>query len=196
MTAIRAARRLAGAVLLAALLAVASSPPRSRSWSRRAESCATARRSGPRQPTSTDRSSTAAASTPAYAARPAERAGGPTIRPPTTTSRCGSLELTYTHVKLDDERQPNIVVVRLTRSAALPLPDALHGRHRHAALHEPEVANLRDYLLKGGFLWVDDFWGSAAWEHWAREIGRVLPPAEFPIFDIPPTTRSCTRCTT
>ncbi len=35
---------------------------------------------------------------------------------------------------------------------------------------------LREYLLKGGFLWVDDFWGDAAWEQWVEEIQRVLPP--------------------
>jgi len=27
--------------------------------------------------------------------------------------------------------------------------------------------------------------GSAAWANWAREFSRVLPPGEFPIFDIP-----------
>ena len=40
-------------------------------------------------------------------------------------------------------------------------------------------------FLKGGFLWVDDFWGSARGSSGRSEIGRVLPPAEFPIFDIP-----------
>ena len=30
---------------------------------------------------------------------------------------------------------------------------------------ESEVTSLRDYLKKGGFLWVDDFWGSAAWNN-------------------------------
>ena len=34
-------------------------------------------------------------------------------------------------------------------------------------------------------LYVDDFWGPEAWEHWAREIGRVLPPDEYPIVDVP-----------
>ncbi len=29
--------------------------------------------------------------------------------------------------------------------------------------------------LKGGFLYVDDFWGEWAWDQWAEEIGRVLP---------------------
>jgi hypothetical protein len=38
-----------------------------------------------------------------------------------------------------------------------------------------EADRLREYLLKGGFLWVDDFWGTAAWEQWSREIRAVLP---------------------
>jgi hypothetical protein len=47
----------------------------------------------------------------------------------------------------------------------------------------PEVGRLRTYLLKGGFLWVDDFWGRYAWEQWEREIRRVLP--EYDLIDIP-----------
>ena len=39
-----------------------------------------------------------------------------------------------------------------------------------------EAERLRQYLLKGGFLWVDDFWGTEAWEHWTHEFARVLPP--------------------
>jgi hypothetical protein len=50
-----------------------------------------------------------------------------------------------------------------------------------------EAARLREYLLKGGFLWVDDFWGTAAWERWSREIAKVLPPAQYPIQEVPPT---------
>jgi hypothetical protein len=52
-------------------------------------------------------------------------------------------------------------------------------------LNGEEVARLRDYLVKGGFLWVDDFWGTPAWDQWASEIGRVLPPSEYPIIDLP-----------
>jgi len=50
-------------------------------------------------------------------------------------------------------------------------------------LSEGEVDALRKYLLKGGFLWVDDFWGTPAWRQWSSEIKRVLP--EFPIQDVP-----------
>ncbi|MGI9627871.1 MAG: DUF4159 domain-containing protein [Longimicrobiales bacterium] len=42
---------------------------------------------------------------------------------------------------------------------------------------------LRDYLLKGGFLWADDFWGQDAWDVWAREVANILP--EYPISPVP-----------
>ena len=50
---------------------------------------------------------------------------------------------------------------------------------------DAEVQGLRNYLLKGGFLYVDDFWGSLAWEQWSYEIARVLPPHKYPIVEIP-----------
>jgi hypothetical protein len=43
---------------------------------------------------------------------------------------------------------------------------------------EPEVEALRAYLLNGGFLMVDDFWGQAEWDNFYREIKRVLPDRE------------------
>ncbi|HZP48813.1 MAG TPA: DUF4159 domain-containing protein [Vicinamibacterales bacterium] len=96
-------------------------------------------------------------------------------------------ELTGVRVRLDAGGQPDYVVLRLTdpllsRCSMVHLEDA-----GTAEFTEDEVAALRAYLLKGGFLTVDDFWGTAAWDQWAEEIGRVLPPAAYPIFDIPPT---------
>ena len=49
-----------------------------------------------------------------------------------------------------------------------------------------DVAALRTYFDKGGFLWVDDFWGDRAWQVWVSQISKVLPPAEYPIVDLPP----------
>jgi hypothetical protein len=51
------------------------------------------------------------------------------------------------------------------------------------ALTEPEVEGLRGYLLAGGFLVVDDFWGTWEWENFESEIRRVLP--EYPIVELP-----------
>jgi hypothetical protein len=54
---------------------------------------------------------------------------------------------------------------------------------------EEEVATLRRYLLNGGFLMVDDFWGEREWENFYEQIKRVFPerepqelPLEHPIF--------------
>jgi hypothetical protein len=54
---------------------------------------------------------------------------------------------------------------------------------RNMNLTEEEVVALRRYLLAGGFLHVDDFWGSYQWDNWEYQIGRVFP--EFPIVEIP-----------
>lgn len=51
------------------------------------------------------------------------------------------------------------------------------------ALTDPEIAGLRDYLLAGGFLVVDDFWGTREWANFEFNIRRVLP--EYPIVELP-----------
>jgi hypothetical protein len=52
-------------------------------------------------------------------------------------------------------------------------------------LDDAEAERLRDYLLKGGMLWTDDFWGTYQWEHWVDQLRKVLPATEYPIFDVP-----------
>jgi hypothetical protein len=51
---------------------------------------------------------------------------------------------------------------------------------------DDEVVRIRNYLLKGGFIWVDDSWGSWAWKSWVDQISRVLPPEDYPIRDLTP----------
>lgn len=49
---------------------------------------------------------------------------------------------------------------------------------------EAEVEALRGYLLNGGFLMVDDFWGEDEWYNFYSEIKRVFPdrePVELPL---------------
>ncbi|MBM3832218.1 MAG: DUF4159 domain-containing protein [Verrucomicrobia bacterium] len=45
-------------------------------------------------------------------------------------------------------------------------------------LSDEEAACLRRYLLSGGFLMVDDFWGEAAWENFYEQIRRAFPDRE------------------
>ena len=54
---------------------------------------------------------------------------------------------------------------------------------------EAEVKALRKYLLNGGFLMVDDFWGGDEYDNFAHEMKRVFPdrepkelPLEHPVF--------------
>lgn len=46
-------------------------------------------------------------------------------------------------------------------------------------LSEPEVAALRRYLLNGGFLWLDDFWGEREWANCEQVLRRVFPERDF-----------------
>lgn len=56
-------------------------------------------------------------------------------------------------------------------------------------LDDEEVDILRKYLLNGGFLMADDFWGDLQWENFEGELKKVFPernfvelPMEHPIF--------------
>jgi hypothetical protein len=90
-------------------------------------------------------------------------------------------ELTKVRISRQPSGDPNHLVVRLTDEALFQCPFAIIEDAGTAAFSPEEVERLRQWLLKGGFLWVDDFWGERAWEAWRRELGRVLPPAEYPI---------------
>jgi hypothetical protein len=50
------------------------------------------------------------------------------------------------------------------------------------ALSDDETATLREYLLRGGFLVTDDFWGAQEWEVFREAMARALP--EYPIVEI------------
>jgi hypothetical protein len=94
-------------------------------------------------------------------------------------------ELTKTHISKQSDGEPNHLVVRLTDDALFSCPWIEMEDVGVMRLSDDEVKRLREYLLKGGFLYVDDFWGEWAWEQWVEEISRVLDPKKYPIFDIP-----------
>ena len=56
-------------------------------------------------------------------------------------------------------------------------------------LSNHEIEKLREYLLKGGFLMVDDFWGEEEWELFAQTMNSVLPGRAFAA----PTSRTSRR---
>lgn len=57
--------------------------------------------------------------------------------------------------------------------------------------NEEEVVALRKYLLNGGFLMFDDFWGDRAWQNVEREMKRVFPERSFAELSLDHPLYSC-----
>ena len=94
-------------------------------------------------------------------------------------------ELTKTTVGRASDGEPEHLLLRLTDDVLFQCPFIMMTEVGSAAFSEPEAAKLRDYLLKGGFLWADDFWGTYAWQWWEAQMRRVLPAAEYPFVELP-----------
>src|SRR6185436_3290826 len=95
-------------------------------------------------------------------------------------------ELTKTAISTDGEGDHNYLVMRLTDPALFQCPFIMMTEVGRVSFSPEEAEKLREYLLKGGFLWADDFWGSYAWEVWESEFSKVLPSAQYPMRDLPP----------
>jgi hypothetical protein len=94
-------------------------------------------------------------------------------------------ELTRTRVSRRGD-EPNHYLVRLTDDQLFSCPLLMAGDIGSAGFSPTDAARLREYLLKGGFLWTDDHWGTEEWEVWKRELAKVFPGNEYPIEEITP----------
>ena len=87
------------------------------------------------------------------------------------------------------EVDPDGKVLELTDPELFDYPFIYMIEPGNIWLPPEEVAALRSYLLNGGFLMVDDFWGAWEWEGFYHEFKKVFPdreivelPIEHPIF--------------
>jgi hypothetical protein len=94
-------------------------------------------------------------------------------------------ELTKTPVGMDGDGMPKHVLIGLSSPELFRCPFIMMTEVGSILLNDAEVKGLREYLLKGGFLWADDFWGNRAWELFMREMRKVLPPQTYPVVDLP-----------
>ncbi len=94
-------------------------------------------------------------------------------------------ELTKTRVSRTPQGEPNNLVMTLSDESLFQCPFIMMTEVGSAYFDDAEAEGLRKYLLKGGFLWADDFWGSYAWEAWSEQFAKVLPPAKYPARDLP-----------
>ncbi len=94
-------------------------------------------------------------------------------------------ELTKTRVSWLQEGVPHVWLVRLTDPALFGCAYLMASDVGTAGLSQDEADALGQYLKKGGFLWVDDFWGEVAWNQWSSELAKALPAHEYSIEDVP-----------
>lgn len=94
-------------------------------------------------------------------------------------------EMTTTPVSLDETREPETLLINLKSPELFRCPFIMISEPGGAYLDDEEAKNLRDYLLKGGFLWADDYWGEDAWDYWEAMLRKALPSATYPIVDVP-----------
>ena len=94
-------------------------------------------------------------------------------------------ELTKIPVSKDGRGSPKPLLVRLGSDEMFQCPLMILSAPGDAFIDANEAVRTREYLLKGGMIWADDFWGTYQWQHWVIELSKVLPPSEYPIFDVP-----------
>jgi hypothetical protein len=93
-------------------------------------------------------------------------------------------ELTKTAVSRNAAGRPNHLLVRLDGDELFQCPLTIMSAPGRASITNEEATKLREYLLKGGILWTDDSWGTYQWQHWVRQLRRVLPDVEYPIVNL------------
>lgn len=84
---------------------------------------------------------------------------------------------------------PNGRVIDLTDPELFNYPWIYMVEPGLMVLEDDEVPILRNYLLNGGFMMADDFWGEPQWANFERQMKRVFPertfaelPMEHPVF--------------
>jgi hypothetical protein len=58
-------------------------------------------------------------------------------------------------------------------------PFLMAGEMGDWLLTDEQVRKLRDYLLRGGFLMLDDFWGTTEWNRFQESMRRIFPDREI-----------------
>jgi len=95
-------------------------------------------------------------------------------------------ELTKTTVSKAPNGEPLPLIVRPSDDALFRCPFVMLWQAESLYFSKEDAERMRDYLLKGGFLWSDDSWGTFAWQNFEREMAKVLPEAQYRFVDLTP----------
>lgn len=79
---------------------------------------------------------------------------------------------------------PNGRFLRLTEKELSNYPFIYMVEPGTLHLSDDEAEALRKYLLNGGFLWLDDFWGEYEWQIMASQLEKALPGRKWVDLDL------------
>jgi hypothetical protein len=96
-------------------------------------------------------------------------------------------ELTKIRVSKTGGGEPLPLIVRPTDDAIFQCPFVMLWQAESLFFSDEDATRLREYLLKGGFIWADDFWGTYAWQNFEHEMAKVLPEPQHRFKDLPAT---------
>jgi hypothetical protein len=96
-------------------------------------------------------------------------------------------ELTKTTIGRAADNEPLPLIVRPTDDALFQCPFVMLWQAESLWFSDEDAARMRQYLLKGGFIWSDDSWGTYAWRNFEHEMAKVLPEAQYRLVDLPRT---------
>ena len=88
-------------------------------------------------------------------------------------------ELTYTYIQHWENGDQGIAAIRATDPEVFKCPFLFMTDPGSVTFSQAEIEGLREYLLKGGFLWADDLWGNEANRYFEREMRRIFPDRSF-----------------
>lgn len=71
--------------------------------------------------------------------------------------------------------RPGLNFIDITTKDLAEHPFVYMAGAGRVTLREEEAAALRHYLLNGGFLMADDFWGDDQWEHFSEQVKHIFP---------------------
>lgn len=98
----------------------------------------------------------------------------------TTDTPDSDLNLSYRLQQMTSMKvNPDGRFIRLTDPELVDYPFVYIVEPGRLSFSDREVVALRKYLLNGGFLMLDDFWGDSAWANVANELKKVFPERNF-----------------
>jgi hypothetical protein len=80
--------------------------------------------------------------------------------------------------------RPGLNYIDITTKDLADYPFVYMAGAGQVSLSEEEAKAMRLYLLNGGFMMVDDFWGDEAWEHFAHQLKLIFPDRAPELLDL------------